>query len=274
MMHAPHSAVTPVLGLSDRAFAIDAAAVLTVGAAVCVASHRPLVMSVVVAVVLAVRFRAWLHVPPAPRAHAAWREVAFFALCMALGAGNDWNSVVRHHVYDYTAPLVFSRPRAIPVWMLVYWGMILRFVATLCRWERLAPPPFPAADLHLGSRVVTSPWLKVAGEIGLTVATRQCIYAYYLHPLLSWIPFAAALAAYALVFRCSRHERRLVALAAVGGPVVEILFIQVGRLHVYHLGWFGGVPLWIILWWMLAVLVWNDLSARLLALRGCPDPGR
>jgi hypothetical protein len=83
--------------------------------------------------------------------------------------------------------------------------------------------------------------------------------------LLSWLPFAAALVIYVLVFRLGPHERVLLALAAIVGPLVEILFIQVGGLHRYHLGWFGGVPLWIILWWMLAVLVWDDVSARLLA---------
>jgi hypothetical protein len=255
--HPPH--------VTDRAWAIDAAAVLAVGVAICAASHRPAVMSVVVPVVLVLRFLAWSRLPVAVRGLSVSRELVFFALCMALGAGNDWNSVVRHHVYDYTVPLLVPRPRAIPVWMLLYWGMVLRFIATLCRWKRLAPPPRPADDSHLGKRLITSPGLKIAGELGLTVATRQMIYAYYMDPLLSWLPFAAGLVFYPVVWRLSRHERVLLVLAAIGGPLFEIVLIQVGGLHVYHLGWFGGVPLWIILWWMLAVLVWNDLSARVLA---------
>jgi hypothetical protein len=250
---------------SNRVFAIDAAAVVTVGAAICVASYQPVLMTAVVSSVVVLRFLAWLRLPVPERELSPLREVAFFALCTVLGAGNDWNSVVRHRVYDYTVPHWSANPHAIPFWMLLYWGLILRFVVTLCRWNKMAAPRFPAADIHLGSYITSSPYLKVIGEIALTVATRQMIYAYYLHPLLSWLPFAAALATYALVFRLAPHERALLMLAAIGGPVVEILFIQVGRLHRYHLGWFGGVPLWIILWWMLAVLVWNDLSARLLA---------
>lgn len=35
------------------------------------------------------------------------------------------------------------------------------------------------------------------------------------------------------------------------------------RLDASHLGWFGGVSLWIVLWWLLAVLVWKDLAYRL-----------
>ena len=253
------------VSISDRACAIDAAAVAAVGAAICVASQHPVVMSLAVPAVLGLRCRAWRRLPADVRGHALGCEIAFLALCVVLGAGNDWNSVVRHGVYDYTVPLVFPRARAIPGWMLLYWGLILRFVATLCRWERLAPPACPADDVHLGARIVASPRLKVAAEVALVVSTRQMIYLYSRDPVLSWVPFAMALVAYVAMFGCTPHERTLLALAAIAGPVVESIFIQVGGLHIYHLGWFGGVPLWIILWWMLAVLVWNDVSARLLA---------
>jgi len=259
---------------TDRACAIDAAAVVAVGAAICVASQRPVLMSLIVPAVLVLRFQLWLKLPAAVRGHSLLREAAFMTLCVVLGAGNDWNSVVRHGVYDYTVPLLWPRARAIPAWMLLYWGLVLRFVATLSRWERLPPPAFPADDIHLGARVVTSPVLKVAGELVLIVSTRQLIYAYHGHAVLSWLPFAAALAAYAILFRCSRHDRVLLVLAASAGPLIEVVFIQLGRLHVYHLGWLGGVPLWIILWWMLAVLVWNDVSARLLEILGGPALGQ
>lgn len=106
--------------------------------------------------------------------------------------------------------------------------------------------------------------LKLTVELVLVFATRQLLYRYYLDPLLSWAPFAAALLVYVALFRPSGHERILMALAAVVGPAVEIAFIRAGHLHHYHLGWLGGVPLWIVLWWVLAVLIWNDVSGRLL----------
>ena len=252
---------------SDRAFAIDGAAVVTVGTAICVASDALAFMTFLVPAVLALRFLAWFRLPTAERGIFPSDEMAFFALCLVLGAGNDWNSVVRHRIYGYAVPHDFPSVSSIPVWMLLYWGMILRFVATLCRWRRLGPPTCPSDEVRIGGRVVVSPWLKIAGELVLVVATRQMIYAYYAHALLSWLPFAGALLVYASVFRLSRHDRLLLLLAAGAGPAVEVLFIQVGGLHRYHLGWLGGVPLWIVLWWMLAVLVWNDLSARLLAAR-------
>src|SRR5512135_258097 len=174
----PTDAPCGPLRVGDSACGIDAAAVLAVGVAICVASHRPVVMSVVVPVVLALRFLAWRRLPVSTRRLSLPRELAFFALCTAVGAGNDWNSVVRHRIYDYTVPLVVPRAPAIPAWMLLYWGMILRFVATLCRWERLLPPPSPTDAIHLGARVIVSPGIKVAVELALVVTTRQLIYIY------------------------------------------------------------------------------------------------
>ncbi|RLB52449.1 MAG: hypothetical protein DRI90_22095 [Deltaproteobacteria bacterium] len=98
------------------------------------------------------------------------------------------------------------------------------------------------------------------------VGTRQTIYRLSADPWWSWLPFTVAIVAWLLLFRPSGHDAKLLALFAVGGPGIEILYIQVGALHQYALGWLGGVPLWIALWWLLAVLVGQDLSARLLRL--------
>lgn len=53
------------------------------------------------------------------------------------------------------------------------------------------------------------------------------------------------------------------ALLAVGGTAVEIAYIQLGGLHRYALGWLGGVPLWIALWWPLGGLLLDELGAPL-----------
>jgi len=97
----------------------------------------------------------------------------------------------------------------------------------------------------------------------LALGTRQTIYRFYDDPLWSWLPFAAALALYPLLFGLTRHEARLAGLTLAVGPLVEVLYIQVGGLHRYPLGWIGGVPLWIALWWVLAVLLWRDLGSRI-----------
>lgn len=249
---------------SDRAFAIDLAAVAAVGVAICAASDASLFMTVFVCAVLLLRLSAWAWLPTAERGMSMKAELCFFVLCVVIGAANDWNSVVRHRIYDYDVPHFAAPAAGIPVWMLLYWGLILRFVATLCRWPRLGPPARARDEVHLDAAVQSSPWLKVAVEVALVLATRQLLYRYYLDPLWSWLPFAVALLAYGFLFRPSRHERLLAALAAVVGPAVEVAFIRAGHLHHYHLGWLGGVPLWIVLWWILAVLIWNDLSVRLL----------
>ena len=251
-------------GASDRAFAIDLTAVVVVGAAICVASDAHVFMTILVPAVVVLRLASWARLSASDRGVSMTGEMLFFGLCTIMGAANDLNSVVRHRVYDYDVPPFSAASPGIPVWMLLYWGIILRFVATLSCWQRLRPLPHVSDKVYLGARTWSSPRMKVAIEISLVVVTRQLLYRHFLDPLLSWLPFVAALLIYAAVLRPSRHERALVALAAAAGPAAEIAFIRLGHLHHYHLGWLGGVPLWIVLWWVLAVLIWNDISARLL----------
>lgn len=241
----------------DAALAVDVAAIAAVSVAICLAAERTSFMTGVVAAAIAARFAARQLLPAAERATGAAGELLFFAACTLLGGLNDWNTVVRHGVYDY-----LGRSRAIPAWMLLYWGLILRGIATLCSWRGLDPDAAPR-DRVLGRR---SPGGKVALELLLVAATRQAIYRFHDHPILSWAPFAAALVAYAALFGLDRGDRRLLLVFAVVGPGVEIAYIQLGGLHAYRLGWLAGVPLWIALWWLLAALIWRDLSAR--ALRG------
>jgi len=149
--------------------------------------------------------------------------------------------------------------------MLLYWGLILRFIATLFRWQRLrlgAPPD----TLHLGRRSVTSAAWRVGVLVAIVVATRQTIYRSFLDPLWSWLPFALALVVALALLRPDRRRLAVLGVFVVLGPLVEVAYIKLGGLHHYALGWFGGVPLWIVLWWGLSALIWEDLSARVLSL--------
>jgi hypothetical protein len=248
---------------SNAALAIDATAIAAVSLAICAASHRLLFMTLAVPVVIALRFALWMRLPIDQR----WTphlsaEVAFFVACTLLGSANDWNSVVRHHVYDYDVPAEFPSVTTIPLWMLLYWGLIVRAAASLSQWLRSSPAEQPRNDTHIGRRVIVSAGLKVFLLGTLVVVTRQLIYRYSREPVLSWFPFAVALLLYAMLFRPGRRERVLGFVALVGGPAIEMLYIHVGHLHHYQLGWIGGVPLWIVLWWVLAMWVWSDLSLR------------
>jgi hypothetical protein len=193
-------------------------------------------------------------------------EVAFLALCTALGAFNDWSSVVRHGIYDYTVPVFYPELTSIPIWMLLFWGLVLRLFVSLGNWARLGAGARPRDAVGIGPWSTQRARLRVALLLVLALATRQAIYRLYLDPWWSWIPFAAALGLYPLLFGLTKHEARLAALTLAIGPLVEVLYIQVAGLHRYALGWLGGVPLWITLWWVLAVLLWRDLGARLQAL--------
>jgi hypothetical protein len=245
------------MDVDDRAFALDAAAIVVVSVAICAAAHHLAFMSAFVPAVVIARFALFRG----PRG----RELAFFALCTVLGAFNDWSSVTRHHIYAYTVPVYFPSVSLLPLWMLLYWGLILRFIATLFRWQRLrlgAPPD----TLHLGRRSVTSAAWRVGVLVAIVVATRQTIYRSFLDPLWSWLPFALALVVALALLRPDRRRLAVLGVFVVLGPLVEVAYIKLGGLHHYALGWFGGVPLWIVLWWGLSALIWEDLSARVLSL--------
>ena len=251
----------------DRALVIDAIAVLFVSFGIVFAADQLVFMTLLVPAVIVLRFVAWSRLVVAERGPVSV-EVAFFGLCTLLGAFNDWSSVDRYRIYEYDVPAFWPDVSSIPFWMLLFWGMILRSLATLSRWERLRPPAAGRDRVFLGARSVNSPAVRVACMLVLVLVTRQFVYRQYGHPVFSWLPFAVALLVYAAVFRPGPGERRLALLFLVVGPVIEILYIQLGGLHRYHLGWLGGVPLWIALWWVLAVLIWADLSPRLHGLIG------
>jgi hypothetical protein len=250
--------------LGDRAFAVDLAAVVAVSVAICLAGHRLTLMTVLVPVILLARLVWWLRLPDDERDATRAGELCFYLLCTAVGAFNDWSSVTWHRVYDYTVPTDLPGLSDIPTWMLLYWGMILRFVLSLARWRRLRLPPREDV-VHLGPLKLRGAAPTIGFQLALVLATRQAVYRLYDHPLWSWLPFALALVIALWVLRPDRRRLALLAGVVVVGPLVEVLYIQVGGLHAYRLGWLAGVPLWIALWWGLAVLVWTDLGARLLS---------
>ena len=246
---------------SNRLMALDGACIVVVSAAICLASRHLVFMSVFVPLVLVVRIVA-LAVLAEREGVNMKAEIAFFLICTGLGAFNDWNSVCNKKIYDYSVPHFFEFS-SIPLWMLLFWGMILRFFARLARWERLGPDDAPSNLVGVGRFRAHSAALKILAELCLIASTRWMIYRFYMDPVLSWLPFLAGLCLFALLFHPSRHDYKLLVLFLLLGPVVEILYIQAGDLHFYHLGWFGGVPLWIVLWWALIILIWKDLAFRI-----------
>lgn len=245
----------------DRALLVDALAVLVVGAAACVARAHVAAMWGVVA--LAWLGRLTLRGETRPTLSALSREFALTAGCALVGYANDWNTVVRHGVYDYGGPHDLAPWSSIPSWMLGFWGLIFRFVLTLSAWERLGERS-PAGEIRLGpwARGRTHPWLRRALVLALVLVTRQAIYRLWAHPVLSWAPFAAALGAHAWLFPWGRRERSLVLLALTVGPLAEAALIASG-LHQYALGWLVGVPVWIALWWALGALTLAELASAL-----------
>jgi hypothetical protein len=255
----------PGRGASGRAVLVDLAAVGAVSVAIALAADQLSLMTVLVPTVVLARFLAWARLPIDQREHRLRVEVAFFAVCTAIGAFNDWSSVVRYRIYDYTVPYDLEIS-TIPLWMLLFWGMILRFVATLARWSRLHP--LVCSDDRLVGLAPRSvrPGVRVVALVAFVLITRAGIYRWYDEPIWSWLPFAVALVVYPLLFPIGRGDLALAGLAVVAGPLIEILYIGVGGLHRYHQGVLAGVPVWIVLWWALIVPIWRDLSFRITSL--------
>jgi hypothetical protein len=254
------TATTPT---TTREFMVDLAAIAAVSLAICVASHELLLMTVVVPAVWVLRTLAWAAVRPRAR-HALGVELAFCLLAAAFGGFNDWLSTNYYGIYDYTVPTDLPGISTLPVWLLLYWGIILRFVATLASYQRLGDDPTPRDLVRVGHRHVHSAALKIALQLAIVLATRQAIFRTHLDPIWSWAPFLVAGGLHALLFPWDRRDLRIAALALTIGTAVEVLYIQVGGLHRYDLGWIGGVPIWIALWWALAMVIWRDLGLRIL----------
>ncbi|NOY91466.1 MAG: hypothetical protein GXP55_09670 [Deltaproteobacteria bacterium] len=253
------------LRTGDEELGVDFAIILLVSVAISFAAQRLVLMSVLIPAALALRMLLWRKLMRAtPRQLGV--ELLFIALCALLAGFNDWNSVVRHGIYAYDVPVFFPQISSIPFWMLLYWGLILRFLLTLALWRRLGVSREIPSETRLGPRLISRrPTVRVALLLLLVVVTRQIIYVRYEDPIWSWLPFLLASAAYVFFFGLRKSDAWLCAFMLLAGPAIEVLYIRVGGLHHYALGWFGGVPLWIALWWLLGVLVWKDLGARLLS---------
>jgi hypothetical protein len=249
---------------TDAELWVDAGVVGAGSVAIALFAHRLPLMTALVPALFALRMALWWRASR-PRSAPVAAELLLLAICTALGAFNDWNSVVRQRVYDYTVPVYFPELSTIPIWMLLFWGLVLRLMLTVASSGRLGATAAPRNLVRLGARLGANAALRVGLMLLLLLGTRQAIYRFSLDPFLSWLPFAGALALFPFLFGLDRHELRILGVTLVAGPLVEILYIQVAGLHRYRLGWLGGVPLWILLWWLLALLLWKDIGRRMQA---------
>ena len=259
MTHLPDTPST--LATTDREVYLDLAVIALGSVAICLWAQQLVLMTVLIPALIALRLVFWA-LWARPKSRPLVPELLFFGICIALGAFNDWNSVVRHEIYEYTAPHFFPGFSSIPIWMLLFWGLIVRLMATVAAWGRLAA----VAEPNPHTKPVS--WrknarIRIIVELILLLATRQAIYRLYLDPIFSWLPFLGAIAIFFLLFPPSKAQILLVVIAVAVGTVVEVVYIQIGDLHWYHHGWVGGVPLWIMLWWALAILIWRDVSVAI-----------
>lgn len=250
--------VTPRLGNAHRqVFAVDLVALGVGSWLICRAATDLPAMSIAMAGLIGIRtiMAGWLVRREGGR---VVDELLVFLICMLIGAFNDWNTVVRHGIYRYAVPVYWPQWSTIPVWMLAYWGIILRAMAGL----------FIVVAGETSDRVQWGRWrrdhagARLGIQLGLVAVARQAIVAWWWHPILSWAVPLIALVVRIVVVPPTRRELLALGVLLAVGPAVESLYILVAGLHVYALGWLGGVPLWIVVWWALGGSTWGELAVR------------
>lgn len=246
---------------SHLLFIIDLMVIVIISVSISLTSHHLLWMTIFVPAILFLRLVVLASLKQKEDVHLKG-ELLFFFICILIGAFNDWNSVCNKQIYDYTVPVYFPEIFCIPIWMLIYWGMILRFITRMARWTGISKEIELSNKVGIGKYYIANPYVKIGLELVLVLGTRQTIYYFYLDPYWSWIPFLVAVLLFLIVFYPSKGDYLLIVIFLIGGPAIEILYIKAGNLHQYHMGWVWGIPLWLILWWVLSVLIWKDISLR------------
>ncbi len=130
----------------------DAGTVALGSLAIALFAHHLALMTVLVPILIALRLGLWRWAKGPRRAPFA-AELLLFALCTAFGAFNDWNTVVRHGVYEYTVPVRFPELSTIPLWMLLFWGLVLRLMLTVASFGRLGATAARRNSVRMGVRL-------------------------------------------------------------------------------------------------------------------------
>jgi hypothetical protein len=251
---------------SSRLTAIDAAVIAAVSLAICTMSQHLWFMTLFVILAIAVRFWA-LYKVAAKENISMVGEGIFFTICAVVGAAYDWNAVAVRSLYFYLVPNFFPT-LPIPVWMMLYWGMILRGLARFARWRALSPPPSPAKSIGISDMRIDAGWLKVIAELAIMFLAGRAIGKLYMDPILSWLPFAAGLGIYLILFPPEKHDLKLLMVGLFVCPAIEIAYVRTGDLYKFYLDDIYGAPVWLFFWWMLAILTWKDLAFRMERLIG------
>lgn len=246
---------------SRRLLLLDTAVAAIISGLILAAAHLLTLMSIAVPAILLMRLGLAVQICRKEGRSLAG-EVLFYLICTLLGAFNDWNSVVHHAIYEYQVPYCFTFS-TIPVWMLLYWGLVLRLMAGAGWMVAGSSPP---DKLGIGRHFIRSVGVRLIFLIILGLLTRRFIYIHYLHPVMSWMPFLVAFLLALVTTYPGRRDFYFLGICLVAGPLVEIAYINLGQLHVYYLGVVAGLPVWLILWWLLSAMIWREASLFLFML--------
>lgn len=205
---------------------LEAAVMLIVAAFVYPLGENTRAMSIIFGVILVLRF-ALLY---------RRGDLIIFFLGVCAGGGNDVLSMYKG-VYQYLPPSELPVP--IPLWMVIFWGEAFLFFRKLMRYGRFLGPDQKPKPIDPA----------LALDLVIVIAYRMIIYR---TAATAWLPdalFAAILVVRLLVIPPLAHERAVMLVILVLGPLYEIILIG-GGLYLYQTPVFFGMPLWLIVYWV------------------------
>ncbi len=224
---------------STRDLLAEAAVMLAAAAGIACFGRHTLAMTFLIGILLAARF-ALLY---------RRGDLLVFFLGILLGGGNDVLSMWKG-VYWYTPSTWLPVP--IPGWMVIFWGEAFLFFRRLMRY-----PPFVADETV--RRGIDLPLLM---DLVILIPLKMILYRYAAIP---WVPdmtFATVLLFRYLLLPPLTHERRLLFVILMLGPLYESLLIAAG-LYVYQHGIVFGMPLWLIVYWLYIFRLLKAIQDRL-----------
>ena len=168
----------------------------------------------------------------------------FFTFGVIAGGGNDLMSML-NGVYEYTSITIIPFLNGLlPLWMILFWGQIFLLFRKIfnIKW-------FKGEEFNKDCRWIDK---KLIFDIILLIILRIVIY--HTSFLDFWIPaliYAIGIGIRFLIFPPKKNEVLIICVLPYAF-LFEGLMVLFG-LYIYYNPIFLGMPLWLLLWWVLLV---------------------
>lgn len=181
----------------------------------------------------------------------------FFLIGVVAGGGNDFMSMI-NGVYYYTAiPIIPNL--ALPIFMWLFWGQVFLL------FRKIFNVPWFKGEEFKKDGILLNGWIdkKVILDIVLIIILRAVIYN--TAQMDFWIPslfYGIGVSIRLIIFPAKRNEWFIIIILPYAF-MFEGLMVTFG-LYVYFNPVFLGLPLWLMIWWiMLVPIVVKEIFDRI-----------